>query len=1001
MMGNSYMVYVWLIICVVALTGLASGPCRAIGDAVTYGVGSWPREMGDMRARVRVNVGAEAVVAHVGWRRHDPAPQEKAVVVVDAATGKEIANVARLRIGPESGDIAFAPETVPGDYYLYYMPYKVIKAEQWQYTIEYLQPTPPADADWSARNSLRADDLAGGAWESLPKADLIEIQARTEFDRPDPMEVIATRAETDELLKRFPLKPYLLFPEDRRYPIRMTDCLPLRWIETGPGDRFEGEAARGEFYTFQIGLYAARMAVDDVQVGFSDMRCESGSQIPADGFTCFNLMGTDCLGLPMQKSVKVALGRVQALWFGLQIPKQTPPGVYRETLALKVAGAQQSIVKLSLRVTDQTLDDAGDSELWRMSRLRWLNSTTGIDDTVTAPYTPLQSSANGVKCLGREIRFAATGLPSSIKSGQREILARPIEFVAETANGSVKWKASSTARTLDDTAARLVRESSAHSDLLSLDCVSKTDFDGYTNFRLMLEARRDSDLKDIRLEIPVRKDVAIYMMGLGRKGGCRPDRWQWTWDVRRANNMVWIGDVDAGLQCKLKANTESWDIYDLSESGLPDSWANGGKGGCDVVEDGDAVLVRAYSGPRSIKAGDKIEFRFGLLVTPVKPLDPAHWSQRYYHQYVPVQTAKDAGATIINIHQGNELNPYINYPFLTVDKLAAYVKSAHEQGMKVKIYYTVRELSNHVAEMWALRSLGSEVFCDGPGGGDPWLREHLVSGYQPAWREKLSESESDAAIKQTGLSRWHNYYLEGLAWLMRNVGIDGLYLDGIGYDREVMKRVRRTMDQVRPGSLIDFHSGNEFDFHDLRISPACKYMEHFPYIDSLWFGEGYEYETEPPDYWLVEISGIPFGLYGEMLHGNGNPWRGMIYGMTARYYSGADPKHIWRLWDDFGIADAKMIGYWDRSCPVKTDNKDVLATVYAKSDKALISLASWAKDPVKVKLDIDWAALGLDSRKATLTAPAIPGFQDAMTAPWSGEIAVEPGKGWLLVLAEE
>ena len=47
--------------------------------------------------------------------------------------------------------------------------------------------------------------------------------------------------------------------------------------------------------------------------------------------------------------------------------------------------------------------------------------------------------------------------------------------------------------------------------------------------------------------------------------------------------------------------------------------------------------------------------------------------------------------------------------------------------------------------------------------------------------------------------------------------------------------VRKVLNRNRPGSLIDLHSGNEFIFHDLRISPANKYMEHFPYINSLWF----------------------------------------------------------------------------------------------------------------------------------------------------------------------
>ena len=136
-----------------------------------------------------------------------------------------------------------------------------------------------------------------------------------------------------------------------------------------------------------------------------------------------------------------------------------------------------------------------------------------------------------------------------------------------------------------------------------------------------------------------------------------------------------------------------------------------------------------------------------------------------------------------------------------------------------------------------------------------------------------------------------------------------------------------------------------------------------------------------------------------MLQDNGNPWRGMVYGMTARYYSGADPKHIWKLWDDFGIADAKMLGYWSPECPVRTDNPDVLATAYVRKGRTLISVASWAKQRVPVRLKIDWKALGLDPAKVRLEAPAIQGFQDAASFDVRDSITVEPGKGWLLVAA--
>ena len=40
-----------------------------------------------------------------------------------------------------------------------------------------------------------------------------------------------------------------------------------------------------------------------------------------------------------------------------------------------------------------------------------------------------------------------------------------------------------------------------------------------------------------------------------------------------------------------------------------------------------------------------------------------------------------------------QLNPYINYPFLTLDPLREYIREAHARGARVKLYYTVRERS--------------------------------------------------------------------------------------------------------------------------------------------------------------------------------------------------------------------------------------------------------------------------------------------------------------------
>ena len=212
-----------------------------------------------------------------------------------------------------------------------------------------------------------------------------------------------------------------------------------------------------------------------------------------------------------------------------------------------------------------------------------------------------------------------------------------------------------------------------------------------------------------------------------------------------------------------------------------------------------------------------------------------------------------------------------------------------------------------------------------------------------------------------------------------------------------MKRVRKVLERGRPGSLIDLHSANQFNVRDGFANSANLYLEHFPYLDRLWFGEYFDYDS-PPDYWLTEMSGIPFGLMGEMLQDGGNPWRGMLFGMTARLPWAGDPRPLWRAWDDFGLTDSRMIGWWVRARPVRTGRDDVLATTYAKPGRALVALASWARDTVAVTPAIDWRALGIDSASATITAPAIERFQPAATFRPGEPVRVAPGKGWLLVI---
>jgi preprotein translocase subunit Sec63 len=71
---------------------------------------------------------------------------------------------------------------------------------------------------------------------------------------------------------------------------------------------------------------------------------------------------------------------------------------------------------------------------------------------------------------------------------------------------------------------------------------------------------------------------------------------------------------------------------------------------------------------------------------------------------------------------------------------------------------------------------------------------------------ELPGRHSDAALVLTGFSLWINYYLEGLRWMFENYQINGIYMDDVSFDRDVVKRIRKIIAQYHPDALIDLHS---------------------------------------------------------------------------------------------------------------------------------------------------------------------------------------------------
>ncbi len=981
---------------------------------IIYGTGQWNYDgLGNHRAVIYVEKPSDAVKVIVPWRRLDNV-EDKNLILTDALTNQRINNIYCTQKNKDFGEIVFQPVSGEGNYYLYYMPGRNV-GKWWFPDAVYDKPHDTYDPAWKNSIAGKIDNQS---------AKIVTFESKSDFHSFYPMEIPVTHKELSELIEANRDKEFLIFPENRNYPAHMMETIPYRWYKKGITSKFEGRAMKDESYAWQLGIFAPYKELEEVKVIFSDLKNENGNVLPSKLLKCINMGGRDYLGNVFVKDVKVPKGEVRSMWIITDIPADQSPGTYRGKATVSAQGTRSYAIDVSIQIDDKVAFNRGYNTPQNQSRLNWLDSERGIDDEVIAPFTPVKLNGHTVSVFGRSLSFNKSGFPEKITSTftgsnhsidgtRKSILSEPVHLDI-IRSGKIISLSFKEPKIILQTSGAVVWETKGTSKDIDLCVKAKMECDGYINYETKIECKDNISLEDVQLVIPYQKSTAKYLMGMGKQGGYTPDKLEWKWNQKYANNMIWLGDVNAGLQLKLKHLVPDWKLGSFEEVGPYRDWSNDGKGGCNVYTSGKEVIVNAYVGAKEMKKGDKMILNFGLLITPFKTLDDKHWSQRYYHfDNDPVKAAEN-GATLMNVHHANVYNPYINYPFLSVDTLTALVKKANKLHIRTKLYYTVRELSTHACELWALRQLDDEIYSrtnvkyladtheklDDKSiygmTGCMWLVEHLRTNYDPAWHDPRVGKDGDMSIRTQGLSRWHNYYIEGLNYLIKNIGIRGLYLDGAGYDREIMKRMRKTMDRAADSCLIDFHSGNAFHPAYGLNSPANNYMELLPYINSVWFGEGYDYNSKP-DYWLVEISGIPFGLYGEMLQGCGNAYRGMVYGESTRYYGSCRPMNIWKLWDYFGMNGSEYIGYWDNNNPVKTGNADILASVYRKKDKSMIAIGNWTDSDQSVRLKIDWKKLGMNQKTAKIEIPPIDDLQKAGVADIN-QLQIPASKGLILII---
>lgn len=770
------------------------------------------------------------------------------------------------------------------------------------------------------------------------------------------------------------MKLYLF---DRTYKIIHFDDLKILNNAKEIGNSVRTVMSQNEIFVLQVAVLSE-----------CDDTIES---VTADGdlkISCINTDTVNKYGLKQTQQIKLKANSIQPLFFTVEVGKY---GAREETAVIHINTEKESkSFEVVFDINTSPVENNGYNDLWRLSRLKWLNSNLVQNEAVVKPYISPAIIDNRYVILGRDIEISKNGLPCGIYSFfdeavqlcsdvQKELFFKEAEFKVcgkTLADGKTK-------KQLFDNRIESVTVSENGDYRCTVSSVLR--YDGQMEYTVEIIPETDFKSDDVTLSFYINKDCGSLMHGLGHRAS-KAENLTFKWDNDKQQDCIFIGTVNCGMRVKFKAENYIRPLINIFYKNLPlkvpvETWDNNGKGGISVSVEKDYTKISAFTGSFDFKKGEVRKFIFEINATPFKPIDyKKAFSVRYSHcdkledEYKEINRAAENGLNYVNFHQGNMIMPFINYPFYEVDRLKKAVQYAKEKGIGIKLYYTEREHSNHMAETFVYKALGDEIILRKQGISHSWQKEKpqwlidnfgedIIPGWFVKYKKGKYKNDHDISFIVKPDTRLDNYYVEGLNWLVDNVGIKGIYIDDTSLDRTTLERARKVLEKT--DGLIDMHMWNHEEPRAGDVSCLNLYAELLPFLDSIWLGEGFFYKKYSPEYMLAEVSGIPYGVTGQMLQHGGDFYEGMLYAMNNRFGWGyTNATKMYKVWDDFGIAESRMLGYWHSENPVKTDNENVLSTVYLKDNTALLCLYNFSNKKENFSLNINKALLGFDIMKA-------------------------------------
>ncbi|MFQ6096305.1 MAG: glycoside hydrolase domain-containing protein [Armatimonadota bacterium] len=330
------------------------------------------------------------------------------------------------------------------------------------------------------------------------------------------------------------------------------------------------------------------------------------------------------------------------------------------------------------------------------------------------------------------------------------------------------------------------------------------------------------------------------------------------------------------------------------------------------------------------------------------------------------------------------------------DALHRLVKACHERGIRLLLYFGY-EMSN-IAPEWPLYSDECLVFPRAGGyHRQPEQRAYIVC-YNSPWQDFIA----DGIAKMIDEYDIDGVYLDGTAnpWACRNVhhgcgytkpdgSIGPTY--GIFAAREMMRRIYTIVKTRKPNGLVNVHQS------------TCMTIPSVGWATSYWDGEQFggiergpfALEVLPLDAFRCEFMGHQWGVPAEFLC-YGRPYTynqamsfTLLHDVLVRG-SGLGPNLereslLWHIMDDFGRKRARWLPYWANAEYVSASPDAIKVSLYSHGRRGVLAVVSnLSADEVRAQVRLSLGRLGLKANvtaRDRITDEAVPTRNGAMHFP--------------------